>query len=72
MRLRAAVWPRYGDGPDTHAPRRGVARYPVAGSQRRYGTCLASSQRGAGQNSGASTPTAGGLLSTLPKQRCAT
>ena len=25
--------------PDTDDPRRGVARYPLAGSQRRYGTC---------------------------------
>jgi integrase len=24
---------------DTHAPRRGLAPYPLAGSQRRYGTC---------------------------------
>jgi hypothetical protein len=26
-------------GPETDAPRRGVARYPLAGSQRRYATC---------------------------------
>ena len=39
QQTRSYLAHRRNPAPDTRAPRHGVARYPLAGSQRRYGTC---------------------------------